>query len=146
MARKDFQQSRVYRWEDKVVAKDPRSGNRVKLTLEECQKLASELTGFECVCEPSKYRGSSDAKANAYGGWEYRDGKPVPVLTLPRWARKPWVVCHEAAHVVAIHEGYTTGHGPEYMAIYIGMLADMLGFNEAELRASAEKHGVKVAP
>lgn len=146
MAR-DFQRGRVYRWEDKVVGKDPRGGEHVTLSIAECQKLARELTGEpECVAEPHRYRGSSQAKANASAGWENRCGKRIPVLTLPNWARKPWLVCHEAAHIVAIRDYRAYNHGPEYMKVYIGMLADMLGFNEAELRASAKEHGVKVAP
>lgn len=149
MAR-DFQKSRVYHWEDAVIGLDLRSGDRVLLSLEECRQLGVAVTNEpDLVVQPHPFGPGKDARGIAYGGFG-PDG--LPTLTLPEWARKPWIVLHEATHVVTRRWEWETGgdknegHGPNFMKFYIEMLVDMLGFDEGQLRASAKAHKIKVAP
>jgi hypothetical protein len=62
-------------------------------------------------------------------------------IKLPRWARTRAIVLHECAHGLAADL-----HGPEFVAVYVDLLARFAGLDPAALRASTDAAGVAVAP
>jgi hypothetical protein len=61
-------------------------------------------------------------------------------IKLPRWARTRAVVLHECAHGLA-----RDMHGPEFVAVYVGLLERFAGLDAAALRASLAEARVRVA-
>jgi hypothetical protein len=61
-------------------------------------------------------------------------------IKLPRWARTRAVVLHECAHGLA-----RDMHGPEFVAVYVGLLERFAGLDATALRASLAEARVRVA-
>jgi hypothetical protein len=61
-------------------------------------------------------------------------------ITLPRWARRQWVILHEAAHQLTPLD---EPHGPRFVGVLMGLLCRHLDFDSAELMRSADEGGVR---
>ena len=60
-------------------------------------------------------------------------------ITLPKWARNPWVILHEMAHrLTPVDEA----HGPRFVGVLIGLLARHAGYRAQALMEAAEEMGV----
>ncbi len=131
----DHQRSRVYAWEDRVVAPhDP-----------------TQL-GFDAA------QGMVDA---IWSDWGLR--YPPKVERLPRQARRrladasrltlrlpdrlpSWCLLHELAHAMTTtHDGRSDGHGPIFMGVYLQLLERYLRLDPAPLRRSLAEAGIAVA-
>ena len=137
----DTQRSRVYAWERKAVRLQ---GGEIYTatwaTLNEVQTWAAPIwraerarygkAGHAAPSIERPHRGQRRALA-------HYDGR----ITLPRWARNPWVVLHEMAHQLA----YGDKHGPRFVGVLIGLASRHLGYDAYELMRQADAAGVKYA-
>lgn len=130
---RDFQRSRVYRWEGEHVL--PRFSER--LSLEDCEQLiAAAYRWYEAIvpgqaCAPPRLT-DGRGRRHACGSRE--------VIKLPRWARTPPIVLHECAHGMADDQ-----HGPGFVAVYVALLERFLGLDAAALRVTLAASHVQVA-
>ncbi|NDB69148.1 MAG: hypothetical protein EB015_14280 [Methylocystaceae bacterium] len=97
-----------------------------------------------------------DIYPSAFSGWsgiEVADGRrrrhgggDIDGITMPIWARRPWVVLHEVAHVITERVfPYEGGHSQNYCGVYLNLVRIILGKEAQEaLCRSFAKHGVKV--
>jgi hypothetical protein len=124
---RDFQRSRVYRWEAAHVL--PHAAQ--PLTLEACRTLVAAV--FRWANRPAPIVTDGRGRRHACGSPE--------AIKLPRWARTPAIVLHECAHGLA-----RDMHGPEFVATYIELLERFAGLDRDVLRASLAAAKVAVAP
>lgn len=61
-------------------------------------------------------------------------------ITLPRWARNPWVILHEIAHRLTPMD---EAHGPRFVGVLIGLAARWLDLDAQEMIELADQHGVQ---
>lgn len=134
---RDFQRARVYRWEAAHVLVQP--GAAEPLPLEGCRALVE--TVFRWAERPP-------AGALAWAPPLVTDGRgrrhasgSREAIKLPRWARTRGIVLHECAHGLA-----RDLHGPEFVAVYVDLLAAFAGLDPGALRASLGAATVAVAP
>jgi hypothetical protein len=131
---RDFQRSRLYRWEAAHVF--PHDGEILRL--DACVALVERA-----------YRWAEDGLADR-PGWTpplVCDGRgrrhacgSRSEIKLPRWARTRPVVLHECAH------GLTDDrHGPRFVARYVELLVAFLGLDRDRLLASLAAHRVRIA-
>jgi hypothetical protein len=130
---RDTQRSRLYRWEAAAVL--PHVDGR--LTLEACQRLVTAV--FEWAEAPATGETWRPPRVTDGRGRRHACGSRE-VIKLPVWARTPAVVLHECAHGIARDQ-----HGPEFVAVYIVLLARFLAFDEVDLGRSAQAAGLRLA-
>lgn len=114
---RDAQRSKVYAAERRAFP----DFERDMLTKEECKNFVDRLMESPWV-------------VNRWGRrkvWvEFREsrrasGSPLGWIRLPSWARNPWVILHEIAHVVA--PAADEGHGAEYCSVYLDLIRHRMG-------------------
>ncbi|WP_222182253.1 hypothetical protein [Geminicoccus harenae] len=127
---RDFQRSRLYRWENEHVL----PLDRQPIPLEECRTLVAAVfarrLGPDAV--PPRVE-DGRGRRHAAGSRE--------AIKLPRWARTRPVVLHECAHGLA-----TDGHGPDFVRAYVELLVEFGNFDRAMLEASLAAAGLQVTP
>ena len=86
-----------------------------------------------------------DGRGRRAACYLYRGNRKRPHIKLPKWARRKWVVCHEAAHAIVRHdkEG-VPAHGAYFMRVYIDLLVQHCGHDLNALEGSAKIAGIKV--
>jgi len=145
---RDSQRAKVYRWEKAaswwvdMMLTEP-------LTLVECTELVCRVFkafGYSTCPYIRDGRGSRWARGDLY------------TISLPKWARRPVVVYHEAAHSLlcngTANKRYLArnqriavpAHGPEFVRLYIELLARYAKLDRRTLCESARAAKVKVAP
>ena len=127
---RDFQRTRVYRWEQDVVF--PRAST--PLSLEACRRLVDDAYRF--AEQPAAGADWAPPQVTDGRGRRHACGSRE-VIKLPRWARTPAVVLHECAHGLA-----NDRHGPDFVAAYVALLERFAGFTSAELHASLTARAV----
>ncbi len=137
---RDFQRARVYRWEAAHVLGQP--GASEPLPLDACRALVDAVFRWAERPDPAT------AAAGAWSPPRVTDGRgrrhacgSRQAIKLPRWARTRAIVLHECAHGLAADL-----HGPEFVAVYVDLLARFAGLDPTALRASTDAAGVAVAP
>jgi len=139
---RDNQRSKVYKAENAIWSKDG-DGD---MTIQEIEGLLDEIWENRLIHNefmPFRHR---PQVADGRGCRKARGG--ADRITMPKWARRRWVVLHEAAHSVHIQgssplEAY---HGPEFCKIYLRLVEIYMGFEARQkLAASFRKHRVKIA-
>lgn len=127
---RDFQRSKVYAAEIKCFGPPVEA-----LTLENCKKFLSDLTAKMNLRE-----------VNLKDGRRCRHPSSVfatRTITLPKFSRREWVICHELAHLETSCE--YAPHGPEYCANYIKIVSVALGVDFAiALLKSFEEDGIVI--
>jgi putative metallohydrolase (TIGR04338 family) len=74
-----------------------------------------------------------------------RQGRPLGMIKLPRWAWSHWVALHELAHLATPNE--VAWHGREFARVYLELVRRFMGEDSATLlRASFKNHRVKFRP
>ena len=162
---RDSQRSRLYRWERREL---PESYTE-DMTLAEAQAFADRIADDYGI--PRIPIIGRRANTSACFSWQTdHEGKPATTMTrraftwngthyfpaqtyycrieLPGWARNIGTICHEMAHYITATRyglGECPGHGPEFAATFIELLARYYGQNEDELRASAAGQ-IAIAP
>ena len=124
---RDFQRSRVYKWERQEFDWDTDM-----LSLCECQRIINAEAGWLEI-EVSDGRGCRKALAKLSRNQ----------IGLPKWARKRWVVLHEIAHFLA-HDTRWAAHGNQFMQEYLSLLSKHYKRDFNSLRNSAADFGLRV--
>ena len=131
---RDNQRQRVYNWELGYLAK---LANNKALSLDECKSLIQKtcLRYNKAIPHIKDGRGTQVARGGAN------------LINLPRHARVTMEVLHEAAHSILIAKGDRTlaWHGPEFVRLFIELMAWQKLASIADLRASARRYKVKIA-
>lgn len=135
MSKRDSQRSRVYAWERRA---NPAIYRATWASLDEVQAFALPIWrsergryGLAKSASPSIERPSWGQRA-ALAHDDHR-------ITLPKWARNPWIVLHELAHRLAVGDR----HGPRFVGVLIGLLCRHDGRDADELMALADAMGVR---
>ncbi len=132
---RDSQRQKVYTWEDRELIQlhSPRLDlGEVASLVEECLHLFAEYH------QPRIQDGRGTRRPFA-GAWR---------MNFPMHARTPVIVCHEAAHTYQFRlfgSSRVEVHGPEFMRIYLEMLAAVDGWPLSMLENSARRWGLRVA-
>jgi hypothetical protein len=116
MSGKDYQRSKVYRWEDEAIA--PRSTRNLSFT--DFQGFVDGIFLAHGWFFPPKVRPiRKTSKTLARGGRHE--------LLLPREGCPDWVVLHELAHTCTITvDEDCDEHGADFMGIYLKLLDKVL--------------------
>ena len=125
---RDFQRSRLYRWEAACIL----MLDLKPLSLMACRTLVAEVFVDRLgpdVPPPDVEDGR---------GRRHAAGSRL-AIKLPRWARRRSIVLHECAHGLS-----TDGHGPDFVRTYLDLLVDFMGFERARLEESLAVHRLKV--
>jgi hypothetical protein len=127
---RDFQRSRLYRWENEHVL----PLDRQPIPLDACRALVAAV--FVRRLGPD----AAPPLVEDGRGRRHAAGSR-DVIKLPRWARTRPVVLHECAHGLA-----TDGHGPDFVRVYVELLVEFSGFDRATLEAGLSAAGLQVTP
>ncbi|MDP9095338.1 MAG: hypothetical protein M3N26_02075 [Pseudomonadota bacterium] len=132
----DRQRARVYAWEDTVVTASERSVIPFALTQGIVDAIWSELG---LLYSPKVERLPSQARRLQADGSRLR-------LRFPE-ITPSWLLLHELAHALSsAADGTSDGHGPDFMGLYIQLLARYLRLPAAGLIRSAVDAGIAVHP
>ena len=139
---RDCQRRRVYEWEWDRARFTPRS---TLIGLDECKRLA------EIVCADYGFSTPTvtDGRGRRSAGYAFTENCYSAEIRLPRAFRMRWVVLHETAHHLLrrdYEDGLIAFHGPEFVRVYLNLLVEYLGENEAMLSRGLQRVGVRVAP
>jgi hypothetical protein len=133
---RDSQRSRVYAWEDRVVAaKDPS-----QIAFAAAQGMIDAIWAEMGLLYPPR--------AAPMPTQARRRIADANRLTLRLQATTPsWCLLHELAHAMTTtHDGVSDGHGPAFMGVYVTLLGRYLRLDEAALIQSARDAGIQVTP
>ena len=134
MPQRDWQRSRVYGWENRVIA--PRDRSLVPFPA--AQGMVNAIWLEMGLRYPPRVE-----HLPAQARTRVADADRL-TLRLPRLIPS-WCLLHEIAHAVsATHDGHTDGHGPVFMGLYVQLLGRYLRLDEAELLRSLEQAGLQV--
>lgn len=139
MSLRDSQRTKFYKWEREVVSGRARDQ---RLSLEACGELISKVCRSYSVAIPEVKDGRGTRKASAQ----------LNRINLPRWARTKGVVLHELTHCILDFDAFRRGrwgnayaaHGPEFMRLFIQLLANEGIGRAGELGKSARAYGLKI--
>lgn len=135
---RDYQRSLCYAWEHQAVRL-----NQLHLRRPAWESLADIQAWIDPIWRQERARYGVKRKAapailRPHWGQRRALAQPDFTITLPRWARTPWVVLHELAHHLAWHDG----HGPRFVGILIGLVSRHLGYDAVELMRLADERGL----
>jgi|TARA_R100001530_G_scaffold89281_1_gene62187 hypothetical protein len=139
---RDFQVSKVYRWEQSVLWGDPHNW---KLdTLDECRILVEKIWLREGVRKPYPKVGDGRGRRSAasFGGEIRlpRCGK----IDDPYYLRTAVVICHEISHEMLHDRIPRVKHTEDFVSTFITVLHNNLGISKDALIESAMDFKVKM--
>lgn len=128
-SKRDFQKSRVYRWEKLFFANQYNE----KATISDLKRMSNAIMAhYDCkdvdVAVNYRFRGKVAGRASLVRGIQIKPGQ------LYRW-----VLCHEAAHIVAMQKWIDDGHGKQFLAIYNDILNKFLGIPLKQIHFAQKK-------
>lgn len=130
------QRTRVYAWEDKVVASTDHSIIPFSAAQGMVDAIWSEL-GLHYP--PKVERLPRQSRRLIADGSRLR-------LRLPDTSPS-WLLLHELAHALSsAQDGVSDGHGPDFMGLYVQLLDRYLRLPAAELILSATTAGIAIHP
>lgn len=135
--RRDSQRSRVYAWERKAT---PLSvWEPVFKTVEEAGAWLAPIWRKERGRVGQSFAPMPAVKP---GHWGQRRALAHHnhTISLPKWARSPWVVLHEAAHRLTPDD---EAHGARFVGVLIGLACRHLDLDADTLMRAADEAGVK---
>jgi hypothetical protein len=133
MPQRDWQRSRVYAWEDRVIA--PRDRSRIPFPA--AQGMVNAIWSETGLRYPPRVE-----PLPAQARTRVADADRL-TLRLPRLAPS-WHLLHELAHSMSTtHDGRSDGHGPVFMGIYLQLLGRYLRLDEVELLQSLAVAGIQ---
>jgi hypothetical protein len=138
---RDSQRSAVYAWEARAVRTNGmRMDEQVLGSVEDVEAFLKPIWR----AERGRYGRARESLPEVHHGhWGQRSALAYSYerrISLPRWARNPWVILHEAAHLL---ERSRQGHSARFVGILIGLAARHLGHDAVELMALADEMGVR---
>ena len=134
--KRDFQRSKVYAWENRVVA--PRDPSFVSFA--EAQGMVNAIWSEMGLKYPPKVeRLPPQAKATVASASRLSIFLPV---------RTPsWCLLHEIAHAMtSTMDGQSDGHGAQFMGVYLKLLGRYLHLDKAELNRSLSSANIDIKP
>jgi hypothetical protein len=133
MPQRDWQRSRVYAWEDRMIA--PRDRSRIPFPA--AQGMVNAIWSETGLRYPPRVE-----PLPAQARTRVADADRL-TLRLPRLAPS-WHLLHELAHSMSTtHDGRSDGHGPVFMGIYLQLLGRYLRLDEVELLQSLAVAGIQ---
>ena len=133
MPQRDWQRSRVYAWENRVIA--PRDRSLVPFPA--AQGMVNAIWSETGLRYPPRVE-----PLPAQARTRVADADRL-TLRLPRLAPS-WHLLHELAHSMSTtHDGRSDGHGPVFMGIYLQLLGRYLRLDEVELLQSLAVAGIQ---
>jgi hypothetical protein len=135
MAGADRQRSRVYAWEDRVVA--PRDPSRIAFAA--AQGMVDAIWAEMGLRYPPRVE-PMPAQARRRIADANRLTLRLPPMT------PSWCLLHELAHAMTTtHDGQSDGHGPLFVGVYLRLLERYLRLDPAPLLESLALAGIAVA-
>lgn len=134
---RDNQRSRFYAWERAITQNF--SDRPLFATLHECEAWLAPIWRKERGRLGLARQQAPDMERPAWGqrrALAHDDHR----ITLPRWARSPWVILHEAAHRLTPQD---EAHGPRFVGVLIGLLARYDERDAHQLMRMADAMGVR---
>lgn len=134
---RDMQRQRVYDWQH-ALASQYGTGYSEQMTIDACGAMATQAHALYGIKWHGFVTGGAGNQRSALAHGTQK-------ISLPEWARNPWVVCHEAAHciVTKLWPG-SASHGPEFVRIMIELWYHLKIMHMPVAMASARAAGVKV--
>ncbi len=131
---RDLQRSRVYAWEDAVVAPRDRSA----IPFEQAQMLVTGVWLAEQLLYPPRVEPMPHQARRTWA-----TGSRT-MIRLPQDRPTPtYVILHEVAHALSSTvDGDTDAHGPDFVGLYMGLLDRRLKIPTPLLMFTANQHGV----
>lgn len=134
MAR-EYQKSKVYDWEEANIPK----GQSIKFA--DAQAYVNEVWAALGLKYPPIVH-ELPKQTRKWAGKGHRNGVWLPTTTNER------VILHELAHslTMTLHgfaDADDTGHGPEFVGMYIQLVGKFMGLSTFALWFSAEKFGIE---
>jgi len=136
---RDSQKSKVYRAErfaEQVWDADQRRWMPMEEVQKWCKAVSRSFHFRKTIRPVESHRWSAYATDRGYRTGEYihilgrRMTERVPIISLPKWAQSPLVVCHELAHHAA---GLDHGHDGRFVSVYIQLVRRFVGPTEADV-------------
>lgn len=136
---RDSQRSKVYDFDNAMRKID----SKKDLTLDECRQLIAKALAIHSE--------KIGAAAGAFRMPELTDGRgsrcgcAFPGLwkiRLPIYARRPYYVIHELAHL--LQPRTSAWHGPEFVRVYLAMLQAVLGFDGGTMIKMIEDRNIEI--
>jgi hypothetical protein len=133
---RDFQRSRVYAWENRVVA--PRDSSFVSFP--EAQSMVNAIWSEQGLKHAPKVEPlSPQATATVASGGRLS-------IFLPEQTPS-WCLLHEIAHsMTSTMDGESDGHGGLFMGVYVRLLARYLRLDPTELVVSVRSENIQIEP
>ena len=132
MRMRDFQRSKVYKWEWEVLLSLPQ--NWMLVTVGECQVLVEKIWLRE-------EQHLHDVPIVTDGRGRTSAGSKRGEIAIPRKMRQSVVVCHEVAHEML---PYGVGHTEDFVSTFITVLNNNLGISKDALIETAMDFKVKM--
>ena len=132
MRMRDFQRSKVYKWEWEVLRSLPQ--NWMLVTVGECQVLVEKIWLRE-------EQHLHDVPIVTDGRGRTSAGSKRGEIAIPRKMRQSVVVCHEVAHEML---PYGVGHTEDFVSTFITVLNNNLGISKDALIETAMDFKVKM--
>jgi putative metallohydrolase (TIGR04338 family) len=149
---RDSQRKRVYTAERAAFPDCSETSDPTLPTVEDIERYVKKVWGSKRVQAafprstlhysrvPEVADGRGCRRAIAYGTYQ---------ITIPKWARREWVVLHELAHIIVERErlhpkNEIADHGWHFCEVYLKLVLYMMGREAHDaLKASFKKHKVK---
>jgi hypothetical protein len=135
MTGRDQQRSRVYAWENRVIA--PCDASRIAFTA--AQGVVDAIwSEFGLRYPPLVVPLPAQARCR------FADADRL-TIRLPE-SIPSWCLLHELAHAMTTtHDGISDGHGPLFVGIYVQLVVRYLGLDQAELQHSLERDHITIS-
>ena len=131
---KDLQRSRVYAWEDAVVAPRDRSA----IPFEQAQMLVTAVWLAQQLLSPPKVE---PMPRQARRTWP--TGSRTTIRLAQDRPTPTYIILHEVAHALSSTvDGDTDTHGPDFVGLYMGLLDRRLRIPAPLLMFTANQHGL----
>lgn len=126
---RDYQRTKVYMWQPGACGEE--------LGEAEAQRLVDDIFADLGMDRPPKV--TVTARRTSSSAAKFNE-----ILLAEGWGQDKRVVVHEAAHIVArrASDRRISGHGPEFVGVYVRLLERWCGMDAHELLARAERLGV----
>lgn len=144
MVARDSQRTRAYSWDREI---NGNAGYTTSMTKQEVNELVRKVFTEYGLPVPQVYHSTRRGRTCSWrAGYLTGRKRKAPRIKMQDWGRNVNTVLHECAHGLNDYaDVHRAGHGAEWVAIYITLMVQYAGKDEAELRRKAREHGLKVA-
>ncbi len=131
---RDFQKSKVYAWEDKVIA--PK--DKTFVPFNQIESIVNYIWKMEGLKYPPQVKELAKQNKNVCA----RGCRSA--VYFPEKGTYTWILLHECSHALSSNmESETNLHGSLFLGLYLQLLGRYLKLDVVELAHSADKEGLK---